>query len=109
MSDAERAFVRQAESYEGAELIFADWLDEQGRCAEAEALRDRSGESGFSDDGGYGYGYGDGYGYGHGHGDSDSGNGGGGGYGFGGGDGDGSGYGGSGDGSSGTSGGGVQS
>jgi hypothetical protein len=101
MSDAERAFVRQAESYEGAELIFADWLDEQ----EAEALRDRSGESGFSDDGGYGYGYG--YGDGDGHGDS--GNGGGGGYGFGGGDGDGSGYGGSGDGSSGTSGGGVQS
>jgi uncharacterized protein (TIGR02996 family) len=99
ISDAERAYIRQAESHEGAELIYADWLDEQGRCAEAEALRDRSGESGFSDDGGYGYGYGYGDGYGHG----DSGNGGGGGYGFGGGDGDGSGYGGSGDGSSGGS------
>jgi uncharacterized protein (TIGR02996 family) len=94
MSDAERAFVRQAESHEGAELIYADWLDEQGRCAEAAALRDRSGESGFSESygSGSGYGYGDGSSYGYGSG-SGYGDGSGDGSGSGDGDGSGSGYG----------------
>jgi uncharacterized protein (TIGR02996 family) len=85
ISDAERAYVRQAESHAGAELIYADWLDEQGRCAEAAALRDRSDESGFSDGygggngngrgdgggGGFGGGFGGGYGGGYGDGDGD--------------------------------------
>lgn len=74
----ETALIRTAEATENGYLILADWLEEQGRCAESEAVRnlgeELAGQAGFSDsydstgdgDGGYGYDGDGGYGGGNG-------------------------------------------